>query len=58
MSGREFDDVRPAPGPEVAREEDVDDALGRSEDERYDTPRRYEVDEAGSDVSPDARPRH
>ena len=36
--------VRPGPGPELARESDVDDVLDRSADERYDTPRRYEED--------------
>jgi hypothetical protein len=43
--------VRPGPGPEVARElegareEDEEDVLNRSAEERYETPRRYEGDE-------------
>ena len=55
MTGRDLEGVRPAPGPEVAREEEVDDALGRSEDERYDTPRRYEMDERRADEPADPR---
>ncbi|HJR59786.1 MAG TPA: hypothetical protein VJ813_10320 [Vicinamibacterales bacterium] len=40
--------VRPGPGPELAREEDSDDVLNRSVEQRYETPRRYEgaVDDA------------
>lgn len=52
MTGRDLEGVRPAPGPEVAREEEVDDALGRSEDERYETPRRYDMD---ADEPPEPR---
>lgn len=49
MTARDLEGVPPAPGPEVAREEEVDDALGRSAEERYDTPRRYEEDERAAD---------
>lgn len=38
-------DVRPGPGPELARERDVDDALARNAEKRYDTPRQYDEDE-------------
>jgi hypothetical protein len=34
--------VRPGPGPEVAHEEEADEVLERSAEERYDTPRQYE----------------
>jgi hypothetical protein len=34
--------VRPGPGPELAHEADADDVLNRNEEERYETPRRYE----------------
>jgi hypothetical protein len=38
--------VRPGPGPEVAGESDADDVLNRNAEKRYDTPRRYESDQA------------
>jgi len=37
-------DVRPGPGPELAREADAEDVLNRSAEDRYETPRRYESD--------------
>ena len=37
-------DVRPGPGPELAREADAEDVLNRSADERYETPRQYELE--------------
>jgi hypothetical protein len=37
--------VRPGPGPELARQDEADDVLNRSAEERYDTPRRYENEE-------------
>lgn len=33
---------KPGPGPELAREADVDDVLNRNVEKRYETPRRYE----------------
>lgn len=38
--------VRPGPGPELARESNADDVLSRSAEERYQTPRRYDEEEA------------
>lgn len=37
-----LDGYRPGPGPELARERDVDDVLNRNAEKRYGTPRRYE----------------
>lgn len=37
-------DVRPGPGPELARDQAADDVLRRSAEERYDTPRRHDDD--------------
>jgi hypothetical protein len=39
------DDVRPGPGPEVAREEQAEDVLNRNEEGLYDTPRRYDEED-------------
>jgi hypothetical protein len=36
---------RGARGPELPDEREVDDVLNRSEEERYETPRRYEEDD-------------
>lgn len=35
-------DYEPGPGPELAREQDVDDVLNRNSEKRYETPRRYD----------------
>ena len=35
-------DVRPGPGPELAHDDDAEDVLNRSVEERYQTPRHYE----------------
>lgn len=48
--------VRPGPGPELARESDADDVLNRSAGRRYDTPRRYEGEDADDPVLPDGHP--
>lgn len=37
--------VKSGPGPELARESDADDVLNRNEEERDDTPRKYDEDE-------------
>jgi hypothetical protein len=48
-----LDDVRPGPGPEVARESEVEDVLNRNEEGLYETPRNYDEEEAqASDDSP------
>ena len=44
--------VRPGPGPELARESDADDVLNRNDEGRYETPRRYDEDEAGDATMP------
>jgi hypothetical protein len=41
----DLEGVRPGPGPELAHEEDADEVIDRSAEERYDTPRRYEADD-------------
>jgi hypothetical protein len=38
--------VRPGPGPELAREGESEDVLNRDGNRRYDTPRRYDPDDA------------
>lgn len=38
---------RPGPGPEIARETEADDLLGRNEEGLYETPRRYDEHEQG-----------
>ena len=40
----ELHGVTPGPGPELARDADVEDVLNRNAEERYETPRRYEHD--------------
>jgi hypothetical protein len=41
-----LDDVRPGSAAEVARESDVEDVLNRNDKDLYDTPRRYDEEEA------------
>jgi hypothetical protein len=41
-------DARPGQGPEVAQESDVEDVLNRNDKDLYETPRRYEEDEAST----------
>jgi hypothetical protein len=43
-----LEDLRPGPGPEVARESDVEDVLGRNDKDLYETPRRYDEEEAST----------
>ncbi len=37
-------------GPEKADEREVDDVLNRSEEDRYETPRRYEATDSGENT--------
>jgi hypothetical protein len=38
-------EVRPGPGPEVARDAEAEDVLNRNDEDLYETPRRYDEED-------------
>jgi hypothetical protein len=51
-------DETPRQGPEVAEESDVEDVLNRNDEDLYETPRRYDEDEAPAVEGPTPANKH